>query len=169
MKKLTALVTGIAGVALFAMMALTFADVFSRKFLTNSITGAVELTELMMTVMIFFALPLVSLGAEHIVFDLLDRTLPPAWVRWQQRIANAVAAGAFALAAWWVWERAARTVRLGDMTSALEIKLGPFHYMAALALALTALAHAWRAWRVADPAAGNSHGTPHGAAEGAPR
>ena len=42
MRRLTTLLTGIAGIALFAMMVLTFADVFARKFLPNSIRGAVQ-------------------------------------------------------------------------------------------------------------------------------
>ncbi|MEP7283746.1 MAG: TRAP transporter small permease subunit, partial [Rubrivivax sp.] len=62
MKRLSTLFGAVAAIALFAMMLLTFADVVSRKFLSGSITGAVELTELGMLTMIFFALPLASLG-----------------------------------------------------------------------------------------------------------
>ena len=68
MKRLHVLFNGIAGLALFAMMLLTFADIFSRKFLTNSINGAVELTELCMLVMFFFSLPLASAAGAHIGF-----------------------------------------------------------------------------------------------------
>lgn len=149
MKRITALFAGVSAVALFAMMLLTFADVFSRKFLTNSITGAVELTELLMLVMIFFALPLASLAGEHIVFDLLDRALPAALLRWQQTLSHALTALVFGGAAWLVWERAQRTAEFGDMTSALEIKTAPFHGMAAAMLGITAMAHAWLAWRAA--------------------
>jgi TRAP-type C4-dicarboxylate transport system permease small subunit len=155
MKRLPSLFAIVAAASLFAMMLLTFADVFSRKFLGNSITGAVELTELFMLVMIFFALPLASLASEHIVFDLLDRLLPAAVLHWQQRLANAVTAAAFGASAWIVWLRAQRTAEFGDTTSALEIRLGPFHYLVAVMLALTALTHAWLAWR-----AGRSGPTP---------
>ena len=147
MKRLHVLFNGIAGLALFAMMLLTFADIFSRKFLTNSINGAVELPELFMLVMIFFALPLASIIGEHIAFELLDRLLPPAALRWQHRLSHALTAVVFAGAAWIVWERALRTDRLGDITSALEIRLAPYHFLAAVLLGITALAHAWLAWR----------------------
>lgn len=150
MKRLSTLFTGIAGVALFAMMVLTFADVFARKFLPNSIRGAVELTELLMLVMIFVALPMVSRAGEHIVFDLFDRMLPTGWLRWQKRIAHGVAVVLFGGAAWIVFQRAQRTASVGDITSALEIRLAPFHFVAAAMLALTALMHLWLAWRV-DP------------------
>jgi TRAP-type C4-dicarboxylate transport system permease small subunit len=147
MKRLQALFASVASLALFAMMLLTFADVFSRKFLSNSITGAVELTELMMLVMIFFALPLASLASEHIVFDLLDRLMPPALLRWQMVLANAITSAIFASAAWVVHVRALRTAEFGDVTSALEIRLSPFHELVAVMLALTALIHLVLAWR----------------------
>lgn len=145
MKRLTSLFTGVSAAALFAMMLLTAADVFARKFLPNSITGAVELTELLMMVMIFFALPLASIAGEHIVFDLLDRVVPAAMLRWQHRLSHALTALVFGGAAWLVWTRAVRTLGQGDQTSALEIKLAPYHFLAAVMLALTALMHAWLA------------------------
>ena len=49
----------LAGLALFAIMVLTFVDVAGRKLLDHSITGSLELTELLMVVVIFGALPLV--------------------------------------------------------------------------------------------------------------
>jgi TRAP-type C4-dicarboxylate transport system permease small subunit len=150
MRRLTTLLTGIAGIALFAMMVLTFADVFARKFLPNSIRGAVEVTELLMLVMIYVAMPLVSRAGEHIVFDLLDRVLPAALLRWQQRLSHLLVAGLFGAAGWLVWERAERTASLGDITSALEIRLAPFHYLAAVMLVLSALMHLWLSWRAGD-------------------
>ena len=137
----------VTALALFGMMLLTFADVMARKFLPSSITGAVELTELLMLVMIYFALPLASFAGEHIAFDLFDRMLPAAWLRWQHRLSPGLTALMFGGAAWLVWERAQRTARMGDMTSALEIGLAPYHYLAAALLGLTAAAHAWLSWK----------------------
>lgn len=150
MKRITSLFAGVSAIALFAMMVLTFADVFSRKFLTNSITGAVELTELLMLVMIFLALPLASLAGEHIVFDLLDRVLPAAVRRWQQTLSHTLTALVFGGAAWIVWQRALRTADFGDQTSALAIKLAPFQHVAAAMLVVTTVAHVWLAWRAAS-------------------
>lgn len=141
MKRLSTLFGAVAAIALFAMMLLTFADVVSRKFLSGSITGAVELTELGMLTMIFFALPLASLGGEHIVFDLLDRVLPAALLRWQQALAHTLTGLVFAGAATVVWQRADRTRSMGDVTATLEIRLEPYHRMVALLLAVTVLVH----------------------------
>jgi TRAP-type transport system small permease protein len=146
-KRLQSALAAVAAIALFGMMALTFADVFSRKFLGNSITGTVELTELAMLVMIFCALPLASLASEHIVFDLFDKVLPPTLQRWQQALSNLLTAAVFGGTAWVVWLRALRTVDMGDTTATLEIRIAPYQQAVALLLALTALTHAVLAWR----------------------
>ena len=73
-------VCGLMGaVSLFAIMALTFFDVGGRKLLDHSIPGSLELTELLMVVVIFSALPLVVQRSEHVVFDSFDSLLPN-WV-----------------------------------------------------------------------------------------
>ena len=149
MKRAQTLFGLVAAVALFAMMVLTFADVVGRRFFDNSLPGAVELTEIFMMLMIFFALPLASIAGEHIVFDLLDRVLPARVLQWQKLLSHGLTTLIFAGAAWVVAERAARTMEYGDITSRLEITLWPFHSLVAVMLGVTAAAHAWLAWRSA--------------------
>lgn len=149
MKRLESFLATVAGIALFAMMALTFADVIGRKFLGNSLPGAVELTEIFMVLMIYFALPLASMAGEHIVFDLLDRTLPRELLRWQKALSHGLTALIFFGAAWVVAQRAARSLEYGDTTATLQISLWPFHYLIAAMLVITALVHAWLTWREA--------------------
>jgi len=161
---LSAALGSAAAIALFAMMALTFADVFSRKFLGNSVNGAVELTELCMLVMIFTALPLASSAGEHVVFDLLDRVLPPRWLRWQAVLSQAATAVVFGAASWVVWRRSERTWEMGDVTARLEIHLGPFHQVVAAMLVLTAAVHLVLAVRAATAGTGQRlPGTSEGA------
>jgi TRAP-type C4-dicarboxylate transport system permease small subunit len=164
MKKFQSLIGIVAAATLFAMMLLTFADVVGRKLLGGSIPGAVELTELCMLVMIFTALPLASIVGEHIVFDLLDRVMPARLFQWQQMLANLLTGLVFAGAAWLVWLRSGRTYEMGDITSRLEIPLGPFHQMVAVMLLLTAVAHAvlagqalWRAGRGSQAPSSRGH------------
>ena len=89
MKKMLETLCGLlAGIALFAIMVLTFLDVGGRKLLDNSITGSLELTELLMVVVIFGALPLVSERGEHVVFDSLDPYLPDAVKKIQRALVH---------------------------------------------------------------------------------
>ncbi|MEO6270646.1 MAG: TRAP transporter small permease [Lautropia sp.] len=135
----------LAGTALFAMMLLTFLDVVGRKFLNNSITGSVELTELLMLALIFCALPLASLAGEHVVFDLLDSILPPGVKHWQAVVSNLICTFLVGSAAHFVFDRARRTEMMGDTTAQLQISIAPFHYAAAVLLAVSALIHLYLA------------------------
>ncbi len=131
----------LAAVALFAIMALTLADVLGRKLFSHSIPGSLELTEILMVVVIFAALPMVSLHGEHVVFDSLDHLMPPWLQRLQQGAVDLACAGALAALAWLMWDKAAQLASYGDTTAQLRLPLGPFVQLMALLCGVTALVH----------------------------
>ncbi len=65
-----------AALVLFGLMALTCADVVGRYFLGMPISGAFEMTEMLLASLIFAGLPLVTLRNDHITVDLLDPVVP---------------------------------------------------------------------------------------------
>ena len=131
----------LSGIALFAIMALTFFDVLGRKFLANSIPGSLELTELLMVVVIFGALPLVSRRGEHVEFDSLDPYLPGG-VRRAQHVLVHLVAGAMLLGLTWImWEAAAQFAASGETTAQIKIPKAPFIYGMALLCAVTGVVH----------------------------
>ena len=132
---------GLAGVALLAIMLLTLVDVLGRKWLSQSVPGALELTEILMVVVIFAALPLVSWHGEHVVFDALDSLLP-AWLRrLQQAVVDTLCCAALAGLAWLLWHKAAAMSSYGDTTAQLKLPLGLFVQLMAGLCGLTALVH----------------------------
>ena len=139
----------LAAAALFAIMALTFFDVGGRKLLSNSIPGSLELTELLMVVVIFAALPLVSLRGEHVVFDSLDHYLPEA-VRKVQRALMQLVCGAVLLAlGWLMWQTGGQYLETGETTAQLKILKAPFIYGMALLCAVAGVIHLGMAFRPA--------------------
>jgi TRAP-type C4-dicarboxylate transport system permease small subunit len=131
----------LAAVALFAIMALTLVDVSGRKLLSQSVPGSLELTELLMVLVIFGALPLVSLRGEHVVFDSLDAWLPAGVRRLQQGLVDAVCMLALLGLAWLMWEKGLQMAEYGDTTAQLLWPLAPFVYVMAVLCALTGLVH----------------------------
>ncbi len=131
----------LAATGLFAIMVLTLVDVAGRKLISQSVPGSLELTEILMVVVIFAALPLVSLRGEHVVFDSLDRMLPPWLRRTQQALVDACCFAALAGLAWLMWSKAGKMVGYGDMTAQLHLPLGPFVYLMSLLCGVTALVH----------------------------
>ncbi|WP_234413991.1 TRAP transporter small permease [Ideonella sp. A 288] len=142
MRRLLATLCGLlAAVALFAIMALTFVDVGGRKLLSTSVPGSLELTELLMVVVIFAGLPLVSLQGEHVVFDSLDRWIPPAVRRVQQAIVDGISMLALLGIAWLMWTKGSQMIEYGDISAQLKLPLGPFVWVMSVLCVVTALVH----------------------------
>ncbi len=137
----------LAGTALLAIMLLTGVDVVGRKFFDASLPGALELTELLMVVVIFAALPLVSLHAEHVVFDSLDGRLSPGVRRVQQIVVDGLCAASLAGLAWLMWSKGVQLASYGDITAQLKLPLHPFVKAMGVLCALTAAVHAVRVLR----------------------
>jgi len=138
---LSALCGVLAAAALFAIMVLTLVDVGGRKLLSQSVPGSLEITELLMVVVIFAALPLVSLKGEHVLFDSLDALLP-SWVqRVQRAVVDLFCAVALLGLAWLMWDKAGQMAQYGDVTAQLKLPLGPFVQLMSVLCALTALVH----------------------------
>lgn len=131
----------VAAVALFAIMWLTVVDVSGRKFLSNSVPGALEITEILMVVVIFGALPLVSWRNEHVTFDSLDAFLPDWLKALQARLVNAVCGGVFAFLGYLMVTRAKRFSEYGDTTAYLLLPVAPVAYLMAGLLCVTAAVH----------------------------
>jgi TRAP-type C4-dicarboxylate transport system permease small subunit len=138
---LEALCGALAALALFAIMWLTLVDVVGRKLLSQSVTGSLELTEVLMVAVVFAGLPLVSLRGEHVVFDSLDPLLGRRLRRAQQFVVDALCTLALAGVAWLLWDKAAQMVSYGDTTAQLKIAQGPFVYGMSALTAVTAFVH----------------------------
>ena len=142
MKRLPQLLSALlCSTALFSIMALTFFDVIGRKLASRSIPGSFEVTELLMVVVIFAALPLVSQRGEHVMFDSFD-AVTPAWVL---TIQKAVVSGLCGIAmlglGWLMWNTGNQFVESGETTAQLKLLKAPFVYGMGVMCALTGLVH----------------------------
>jgi TRAP-type transport system small permease protein len=130
-----------AAMALFSLMWLTLIDVGGRKFFNHSVPGGLELTEILMVVVIFGALPLVSWRNEHVVFDSLDAYIPELFKDMQTRIVHLVCAGTFSFLAYLMTTRAQRFAEYGDTTVHLQLSISPIAWLMSALLLITGLVH----------------------------
>jgi TRAP-type transport system small permease protein len=149
----------LSGAALFAIMALTFFDVGGRKLISHSIPGSFELTELLMVVVIFGAIPLVSQRGEHVVFDSLDSHLPAGARRAQSIIVNLLIGTALIALGYLMFKTGQQFAINGDNTAQLKIDKAPFIYGMGVLSAITGLIHFGLALKPASDSqdVGNEH------------
>jgi TRAP-type C4-dicarboxylate transport system permease small subunit len=141
-RKVLEIVCGLlAAAALFAIMALTFVDVLGRKLADNSVPGSLEMTELLMVVVIFAALPLVSLRGEHVLFDSLDPYLPEPVLRAQKALIHIVLAVLLLALAYLMWRTGGEFAASGETTAQLHVPKAPFIYGMAVLSGLAGLVH----------------------------
>jgi TRAP-type C4-dicarboxylate transport system permease small subunit len=138
---------GCAAVILFLLMLVTFVDVVGREVLAAPLPGGFEITELMMAVLIFTALPATSWKEEHVVIDLLDGITPRWLARYRQVIMNLVSGGVVAVISWQTMKLAAELAGYKEVTEILYIPVAPIVYLIGVMSAVTALVFAANAWR----------------------
>jgi TRAP-type transport system small permease protein len=94
---------------------------------------------LLMVVVMFAALPLVSLRGEHVVFDSLDPYLPSA-VRLVQRVLVQLLCGIALLGLGiLMWQTGGNFLESGETTAQLKILKAPFIYGMSLLCAVTGM------------------------------
>lgn len=129
----------IASLLLFCMMALTVLDTFMRKVFAAPIASAFELTELMLTLVIFAGLPLITARRGHVQVELLEPFLSTAVRRGFDLAIDLVVTAALAVLAWQLWIKAGDQAGYGDTTSVLQIALAPITYAMAVLSGAAAL------------------------------
>ena len=129
----------LAALLLLAMTGLTTLDVVGRYLFNSPVTGAFELTELMLAALIFAGLPLATERDEHVDVDLLDSFLPPNVLRANVFFATLVSAGVLAVLGVQLWSRAAQLAAEGTVTNSLALPLAPVGYLMAIATGVSAL------------------------------
>jgi TRAP-type transport system small permease protein len=115
----------LVSIALFFMMALTFADVIMRYAFNSPIIGALELTEFSMAIVIFLGLVLLTSQEGHVTVDLIDNFVPDKIKPIQKVIINLINLVVMVVISWQLWIKAIDAAGYGDRTEYLSLPLAP--------------------------------------------
>ncbi len=132
--RLDRLVDGFSALGLFAMMATTVVDVIGRYVFNKPLPASFEFTEYLMGVLVFAALPVVTLRGEHVRITLIDARLGPRVARARDRILGVVCGVVCAGLSWAVIGLASRMAAYGDGTQTLGLPLAPLALLMAASL-----------------------------------
>lgn len=129
----------LAGAVLFALMAMTFADVVLRSAFNAPIEAATELTRLFMAIIVFASLPVVTWRGTHIAVDLLDPFFPRMLARLRDIAVDLVCGAVLFWPAMRVWTLAERARSYGDVTEYLNMPQFYIAYFIAVSTFVTAI------------------------------
>lgn len=128
-----------AAALLFAMMVLTFIDVWGRYIFNTPLPGAFEVTELMMATLIFAGLPLVTAAGEHVSVDLLDFSLPKSLRQFRDGLTHLLCAMMLCFLSYRLWLKAMEQLDYGDQTAVLLLPVAPITIIMSISTAISAL------------------------------
>jgi TRAP-type transport system small permease protein len=138
----------LSAIALFAIVALTFLDVFARYLFSSPIRGAVEIIQFAMALVIFTALPLVTRQREQVTVSLIEGLVKSATARRIKQFAcDAVSLLAIAILTWRLWVQAGESATDKTATIVLGWPMAPLAYfmcICALATAVVILIQMWQ-------------------------
>lgn len=131
------------GMGVFMVMVfLTFVDVFLRYVLGTSISGTVEVTELLMVVVVFSAIAYTQWQKSHVAMDIVTARLTPAR---RALLECATTLWSLVTVGFCAYTTARYAASTSSVTLVLRVPLEPFIYMASFGFVTLAVAllHDW--------------------------
>ena len=148
---------GVVALSLAGMTIVTVVDVIGRYFLSAPLTGASEMIEIMLALMITAAVPVVSRRNHHITISLIDGLMNASVLAWWRRGVSVLSLIACALIAWGVWQQADQLMLTREHSQVLGLSIWPTAIVIALLWAVAAIACVLNVFSNPAPAEGHPH------------
>ncbi|MFC1867078.1 TRAP transporter small permease [Thermodesulfobacteriota bacterium] len=135
----TRAVNGIGSAALGVMMLMNVVNVVLRYFFDLPIKGTLEVTELLMIIVVFFAIGYTALLKGHIVIHILTSLLSERAQAIGDSIAYFISIAFCCLLIWQSFVQAQISRLHNDIIGAIDMPVFPFYYVLVLGSALMCL------------------------------
>jgi TRAP-type transport system small permease protein len=130
----------IAAISTFAMLVLVVANVIGRYLFNAPITGAFEITESLLVVVIMLGLALTQYHDGHIRVTILTRRMSPSWARLAKIWTLILGAVFFAWCAYASWKFAYESYSFNEQEwGTITFPLYPFKFVVFLGVVLLAI------------------------------
>lgn len=131
--------SAISAAMLAAMGLLVCVDVAGRYLFNAPLAGAFEVTEFMLALLVFAALPIVTREDSHISVSVVESLLGARARRVQRLIVLAVGAFSLAIISWRLWLGGDQLAEGKQVTGYLELPRAPIAYVMSVLAALACL------------------------------
>lgn len=130
-----------AGMVIFlGMVLITFSDVFLRYIFNSSISGTVEITELLMAVVVFSSIAYAQWTRSHVVMDIVTERLPEDR---RAVVEYATTMWSVAVVALSIYASSRYAVKTRTITAILGIGIKPFVYFVAFGFCTLLVTLSW--------------------------
>ncbi|MEQ8603954.1 MAG: TRAP transporter small permease [Marivibrio sp.] len=140
MERTTRLFAGVGIAALAVAIGLVVVDVAWRRIGSQSLIGAVDLTQLCVMAAAFLSIPYAFMRGAHVTVDLFASRFGPRATRLLDAAGAALSAALVAFLLYLSWGRAMEQWRYGDVSQDLAIPMIAYWAFVLLGFALSALA-----------------------------
>ncbi len=129
----------VSGALLISLMMVTGIDVIGRYLLNKPLTGAFELTEMLLGALVFASLPLVSRAGGHVDVDLLVNSIPSRIKHALNILVGTLSAAVLLFFAWRLWILGVKQFADGAHSESLGVPFGLFAMFGAFTCILAAV------------------------------
>ena len=140
LRRAIGIASAISLLALVAMTFVTVADVVGRYLFNRPLSGALELSELLMVFLVFGAFAVTERRGGHVDIDVVVNWLPPRGRALSESFAALLSLSFWGAITWRTALHAQNVRAAGETTPNLGLPIAPFVWMAALGTALFTLA-----------------------------
>jgi TRAP-type C4-dicarboxylate transport system permease small subunit len=135
---LNLVLSGVVGLLILAMAGVVIVGVYYRYVLNSALIWGGELTRYLTVWLVFLGVCVGHHRADHIRISTVVNALPAAVRRAVELIAELVVLALLLAIAWYGWKLAASNLERGQITPALQIRIGWVYLAIPVGLGLTA-------------------------------
>jgi TRAP-type C4-dicarboxylate transport system permease small subunit len=130
----------VSAISIFIMMILVSANIVGRYLFNAPITGAFEVTEALLVVIIMLGLALTQYHDGHIRVTILTRRMPPVWAHTAKVCALVLGAVFFAWCGYASWKFAYESYSFNEQEwGTITFPLYPFKFIVFIGIVLLAI------------------------------
>ena len=141
------LLTVLAAFFMFFVAGLTIVDVTGRYVFNSPVHGGVELIEFALGLLIFSALPLVTVKRAHIVVELFDGFMSKQFKLFREIIVLFISAGMIAFITERMWRTGLEMQEFDDISLTLELPTAPVLFALTFLSAVSVIVQLYILWK----------------------
>ena len=140
------ILTGMSATFMFLIAAVTFVDVTGRYVFSSPVRGGVEIIEFLLGLLIFSAMPLVTVKNAHITVELFDGFMSDGFKRIRGIVVLIASAGVITFITERMWSTALEMAEYDEISLHLQVETAPLLFVISAMSAVGVAVQLYMAW-----------------------